>query len=53
MRKKGKINMAIRSKAEKVPNDANVGDLVQSGGTCHVLLDFVGAEHTDWGGVVK
>ena len=53
MCKKGKISMAIRSKAEKIPNDANVADLAQTGGTCHVLLDFVGAEHTDWGKVVK
>ena len=52
MCKKGKISMAIRSKAEKIPNDA-VADLAQTGGTCHVLLDFVGAEHTDWGKVVK
>lgn len=47
MCKKGKISIAIRSKAEKVPNDANDGDLAQSGGTCHVLVDFVGMDGSD------
>lgn len=46
MCKKGNISMAIRSKAEKNPNDA-VADLAQTGGTCHVLLDFVGMDGSD------
>eukprot|EP00435_Cladocopium_sp_Y103_P039879 s1038_g10.t1 len=44
MCKKGKISMAIRSKAGKVP-DANTGD--SQSGTCHVLLDFIGMDGSD------